>query len=257
MSNLDKEKLKRAFSEFLYPPMKILVHSSLSSFGFVRGGAQTLIQSLMEIITYDGLIMMPTFTYGKEPFDLFSTPAQTGSIPEFFRKMKNVKRSIHPTHSFCAWGKSADSILADHNVSEPFKSGTPLHKFSQQQGYVLLIGVTHIANSLIHVAQELAEVPYLDRPKVVKIIDNGQLKDMVARRAGCSLGFDKISPFLDEEDLVQKYKVGQSNIMFMKAKDVLKKATEVLKKDPYILSCDNPDCFACNEMRNFSKKVMP
>jgi len=254
MIELEQEFLRKEFSRFLKLEMKIVVHSSLSSFGLVRGGAQTVIRALMEVITPDGLIMMPSFTYGREPFNVFYTPAQTGRIPETFRQMESVKRSLHPTHSFCAWGSGAEQILSGHNVPEPFKIGTPLYKAAQQDGYLLLIGVTQVANSLIHTAQELAQVPYLDRPKVVKIVENGELRDMVVRRAGCSLGFDKITPLLEAQGLVSEYKIGQSKIVFMKAAEVLEKAAEVLKNDPYFLACDNPDCFACNEMRNFPTK---
>jgi aminoglycoside 3-N-acetyltransferase len=256
MIELEQKFLKKEFSRFVTPEMKILIHSSLSSIGLVKGGAHAVIRALMEIITPNGLIMMPAFTYGREPFDIFSTPAQTGRISETFRRMEGVERSMHPTHSFCAWGKMAEQILSGHSVAEPFKIGTPLHKFGQQDGYVLLIGVTQVANSLIHVAQELAQVPYLNRPKVVKFVENGELKDMVVLRAGCSLGFDKITPYLETEGLVSMYKIGQSKIVFMKSKGVLERATEVLRKDPYFIACDNPNCFACNEMRAFSQKTI-
>lgn len=254
MSNIGKERLREDFRKFLRHGMKIMVHSSLSSIGFMEGGAQTVICVLMEIITNSGLIMMPAFTYGREPFDLYSTPARTGKISEVFRQRGDVKRSLHPTHSLCAWGENACQMLSGHDVSEPFKEGTPLGRFSRQEGYVLLIGVTQTANSLIHMAQELARVPYLDRPKIVKILEKGRQKDMVVRRAGCSLGFDKLNPFLEKNDLIQKYKVGQAQIILMKAREILDKTVEVLKKDPYILACDNHDCFACNEMKNFAKE---
>jgi len=251
MLELDQEYLEKEVSRFLRPSMKIVVHSSLRSFGFVRGGAQTVIRALMKGVTPDGLIMMPTFTYGREPYDVFSSPAQTGRIPETFRQMDGVKRSLHPTHSFCAWGHGAEQILSGHEAAEPFKIGTPLYRVAQQDGYVLLMGVTQVANSLIHVAQELARVPYLNRPKVVQVLEKGGPRDVVVRRAGCSLGFDKITPFLEGEDLLAKYKVGQSNVVCMKAKEVLTVATKVLERDPYFLGCDNTECFACREMREF------
>ena len=38
----------------------IMVHTSLSSLGFVCGGAQTVIEALLESVGSDGTIMMPT-----------------------------------------------------------------------------------------------------------------------------------------------------------------------------------------------------
>lgn len=248
---LDTEGLIERFEAFLDPGIKVIVHSSLRSFGLVKDGAPAVLRALMELVTAHGLIMMPAFTYGRQPFDVHNTPAQTGKISEAFRLMKGVRRSQHPTHSFCAWGHEAEDILAGHKVTAPFSKDTPLDKFAQRGGYVLLMGVTHTANSLIHVAQEHAHVPYLDRPKLVKVMEAGALQEMVVRRAGCSLGFDRISPFLDERGLVEKHKVGDSNILLMKAGAVLERVTEVLTNDPYILACDNPGCYSCNEMQAF------
>lgn len=249
----DYDNLRDGFAKFLLAGMKITVHSSLNSFGQVQGGAETVIKALMDVITESGLIMMPAFTYGRQPYDPYSSPSSTGIISETFRKMSGVSRSLHPTHSFCAWGQGSEDVLFGHEVVEPFKSGTPLEKFSRCGGYIMLIGVTHTANSLIHVAQELAQLPYLNRPKTVKINKNGSVQDVIARRAGCSLGFDKIYPFLDAGNLVQRYQVAKALVLFMKAEGVLIKATGVLKNNPYILACDNPDCFACNEMKNYPK----
>ena len=38
----------------------IMVHTSLSSLGFVCGGAQIVIEALLETVGADGTIMMPT-----------------------------------------------------------------------------------------------------------------------------------------------------------------------------------------------------
>ena len=45
----------------------VMVHSSLSSFGHVLGGARTVIEALMEVVTPEGTLMMPSFNHG-EPF---------------------------------------------------------------------------------------------------------------------------------------------------------------------------------------------
>lgn len=44
--------------------MEIEVHSSLSSFGYVEGGAQTVIEALMESVTERGSIYMPSLCFG-------------------------------------------------------------------------------------------------------------------------------------------------------------------------------------------------
>ncbi len=38
----------------------VMVHTSLKRIGYVCGGAQTVIEALMEVVGKDGTIMMPT-----------------------------------------------------------------------------------------------------------------------------------------------------------------------------------------------------
>lgn len=46
--------------------MEIEVHSSLSSFGYIEGGAETVIEALMECVTERGSIFMPSLCFGPE-----------------------------------------------------------------------------------------------------------------------------------------------------------------------------------------------
>ena len=97
--------------------MSVMVHSSLKSFGFVKGGAQTVVGALMEVVTSEGTLMMPSFNHGA-PFEEGSpgyyspieTPTTNGIIPDTFWRIKGVYRSLNPTHPFAAWGKMLNAI---------------------------------------------------------------------------------------------------------------------------------------------------
>ena len=102
----------------------VLVHSSLSSLGWVAGGAQAVLAALMNVLTDSGTLVMPAFSGGNsEPslwrappvqevwwqiirdhmpaFDRKLTPTRRmGAIPELFRSAADVRRSDHPA---CSW----------------------------------------------------------------------------------------------------------------------------------------------------------
>lgn len=62
-----KQELKDALSKLgVEKGMTLEVHSSLKSFGTLEGGAETLINSLKEIVTEDGSIFMPALRLSRE-----------------------------------------------------------------------------------------------------------------------------------------------------------------------------------------------
>lgn len=75
-SLITKESLVKDFILLgLNKGMTVIVHSSLSSIGWVCGGAVSIIQALMDVITPEGTIIMPTHSS-----DL-SDPSQWGNLP--------------------------------------------------------------------------------------------------------------------------------------------------------------------------------
>ena len=61
-----KEDIKRGLAELgITPGMILEVHSSLSSFGRVDGGAVTVIDALKEAVTEEGSIFMPALRLSK------------------------------------------------------------------------------------------------------------------------------------------------------------------------------------------------
>lgn len=94
----------------------ILIHSSMKSIGAVEGGADTVLDALMEFFA-EGLLLLPTHTWQSidqdhPVFDVRRSPCCVGILPELFRQRPGVVRSLHPTHSIAACGRGAAEYLA-------------------------------------------------------------------------------------------------------------------------------------------------
>src|SRR5205814_5623144 len=125
--------------------MTLLVHASLKSLGAVPGGAETVIQSLLDALGPRGTLLLPALSYQavkQSPrFDVLRTPSCVGVIPEHFRMRPGTLRSMHPTHSICAIGAAAKHLLADHHLDDtPVGPHSPLRKLTEAGGYLLMLG---------------------------------------------------------------------------------------------------------------------
>lgn len=157
--------------------MSVLVHSSLSQFGWVNGGETAVIFALMDVLTPDGTLMMPTHTPNnsdpaewqappvptewhetirqtRPAFDPLRTPCTgVGKIPELFRTWPDVYRSDHPHLSFAAWGRQAQFITQQHELTYGLGETSPLARLYDLDGHILLLGVGYNRCTQLHLAE--------------------------------------------------------------------------------------------------------
>ena len=155
----------------------IFVHSSLSSFGKVAGGADSLIDALIEAVGTEGTVIVPTFGDNHEAFDLNKSETNLGLIPKTFWKRKSAVRSLHPLASVAAIGKKAKWFVQGHdNTKLAHASNSPYHKLYEAGGKILLLGVDQDRNTFFHTAEEILHLSYL-KPKKASYIDkSGKVK---------------------------------------------------------------------------------
>ena len=91
------------------------------------------------------------------PFDPATAPTRAiGVIPEQFRTWPEVVRSNHPTGSFAAHGPLAERLTAEQGLNDPFGERSPLAATYQAGGWILLLGVGHRSNTMLHLAERRA-----------------------------------------------------------------------------------------------------
>jgi aminoglycoside 3-N-acetyltransferase len=143
----------------------LLIHSSLSSLGVVQGGAHAVIDAFAEVVGPNGIVAMPTHTWGtvnrRQPvFHVRLTPSMVGQIPESFRQRAQVVRSWHPTHSVAAMGKRARAFVEGHGRwSTPCSKESPYGRLVAERGSVILLGVDLSVWTLMHGFEEWAGLP--------------------------------------------------------------------------------------------------
>jgi aminoglycoside 3-N-acetyltransferase len=161
------------------PGMTLLVHSSLSSLGWVCGGPVAVVDALARALGQEGTLVMPAFSpdYSEPsywtnppvpeawwgtirasmpPFDPAATPTRwIGRIPECFRKLPGVLRSAHPYASFAARGPQAARIAGEHPLDFGLGPRSPLGVLYRDGAHVLLLGVGHARNTSLHLAEHL------------------------------------------------------------------------------------------------------
>lgn len=232
---------------------ELVVHSSLSSLGRVEGGAETVVDALLEVVGDKGTIVAPTFTSGvveSEPFDPETTASQTGAVTEALRTRADAVRSEHPTHSVAAIGPAAETLTANHAYDRSLGRNSPLHRLARRDGQILLLGVGHDRNSSIHVAEALASLAYRTGTKEVLVSgDDGTATTVDVSRVGCGRGFPVLEPVAEQAGLLTHGKVGEADAQLMDGEDILRVAYGLVKKKPGALLCDDPDCWWCPEAR--------
>lgn len=226
----------------------LLTHSSYKSLAGAAGSPEDVARALIVAVGPAGSGFVPTFNYGELPWDIHSTRALTGIIPETFRKLPGVLRSNHPTHSLAGIGPAADEILADHEKVNPFGPDSPVWRLWEANAWILLIGVDHTTNSTIHVAEELLQLPYIRRTRTTRILKDGHEIQINLRRPPCSNGFNVVDAPLRAKNQLHETPLGNAKLKLMRSRELVNVAVDLLQLNPHALLCP-PGCEFCDQSR--------
>ena len=216
------------------------VHSSLSSFGWVEGGAAAVVDALMHVVTEEGALVMSAYPVSKPlpltreeidrgvlakvrmyDFD-YDGPTGMGVIAdEFYHRPGTILGAGF--HRVCVWGKNAELL------SEGY------HRLLEKDGLVLLLGVGITCCSSMHQAEKVGIPSQIT--DYFKLPDD--LRQEYPENIYVSYGstpenaWEKVRIEAEDRGLIKRHKIGAAECMSFKARSVVGIYEDALKKDPY------------------------
>lgn len=164
----------------LAPGDVVMVHASLKAIGPVAGGAPQIVQALRDCIGPGGTLMAYV-SWDRSPYEetlngatldaaarqawpafdpaTAGTERSFGLLNAFICRTPGVQRSAHPDASVAAIGAKARELVEPHALLEGYGPGSPLERFVQLGGQVLLLGAPLDAVTVLHHAETLADIP--------------------------------------------------------------------------------------------------
>lgn len=229
----------------------MLAHTSMSYFGYIEGGPDTVIDAFGDALGPGGTLVMPTMTFsrkGVEPYDRERSPSAVGLISETFRGRPGVLRSGHVTHSLAAIGPKASAVLRGHTHAKPlFAKGTPWSRLYEINAWVLMFAPPN-SSTIMHMGEYRGGVPYFDRISSIKV--GGRVTDVVTRAMPFHSRFDGVYERLEGRRQLRKTRLGRETVRLMKARDAVDSSTEYFGEDATRATRDGCDCAVCRHIRS-------
>ncbi|MFD0344822.1 aminoglycoside N(3)-acetyltransferase [Streptomyces sp. NPDC127117] len=209
----------------------LLVHSSLSSLGWVCGGSGVVVMALLDALGESGTLVVPTHSgdnsdpayWGNPPvpeawwaeirasmpaFDARTTPTLgVGVIPETVRNWPGAVRSCHPQTSFAALGPRAAAIVDGHALDCRLGEHSPLARLEEGRARVLLLGAGFESCTAFHLAEYRVPSPRTDNSFAV-MTPQGRKWETVRDTSISSDRFDELGAAFENERPVVRGTVG-------------------------------------------------
>ena len=173
----------------------------------------------------------------------------SGVVPDSFCRLPGVVRSNHP-FAFAAAGPRAAQVASGPLPVPPHVYGSPVGRVFDLDGQVLLLGVGHDADTMLHLAELLAGVPYRVPRHCTVLLDGHPVRIDYGENDHCCARFALVDGWLRERGLQAEGRVGHAQARLARARDIVRVAVERLARDP-LLFLHPPDagCDECDEAR--------
>ncbi len=222
--------------------MVLEFHGALSSLGWVEGGAEAVIDALIETVGLEGTLLMSAYpvtsalpltdeeiargiTWKVRILEDPNERTGLGLIVDTFRKRPDIHLG-NGLHRICAWGRDA----ARHaEIGYKYLVGI--------DGWTLLVGVGVDRVSSLHLAEEDPGLPedirHLFEPPSDLLRDYPPNYWDIGYGSTPEDAWSKVWEEADKRCLIRKGTIGQANCALFKTRDLLTVYQDWLRIDPY------------------------
>jgi aminoglycoside N3'-acetyltransferase len=261
---VDKREMNRAIVELGLGDLPVCVHASLRSFGWVEGGADAIVDSLL---ANGCTVVVPSFTSafaisppqhlrppqngfdydrveqkGSESSTVYTPEtseidSSLGAVPKAVLARPGRARGNSPLNSFAAVGPLAERLVAGQTTVDVY---APLDALSSAGGTVVLMGVGLDRMTLLHLAEHQA-----GRTLFRRWAKDANGESTMVAVGSCSNGFPRLDLVL--ASIRRERLVGSSLWQVQDAAAVLEAAAEAIRNDPSITHCADVECERCRD----------
>jgi aminoglycoside 3-N-acetyltransferase len=261
----------------------LVVHSGYRALGRIEGGPDTVARALERAVGAAGTILAPTFTTNlidpatwpvppppeerarlMQAMPTFhaarSAPHKMGAVAQAIWKLPGAIRSEHPVTSWTAVGPRARELTADHPREDPEGINGPVGRAYRADALILLLGVDHDANTTIHLAESLLDMPHLYAlpDRYPEDAPGGERRwRPITKTTKCSDAFVALEPHLERAGAIHRGRVGDAPAQLVRSRDVVRVAADLLSRDPTALLCSDPECVHCPTSRRLLEGWRP
>jgi len=241
------EQFKNALTKLGVKSGQIIeVHSKLSSFHYLVGGARTVVDTLLDLEKNGGTIVMPLQVSDNTEPSEWNYPGVTpdkyrkiresipsfdpknsdissymGSVVENFRHRDGVVVSNHPNCAYSAWGRYARLLCNSQSMNFPLAEESPTARIYELKGYVLLIGCDFTSATCLHLAE------YRSEARPIKI-HGGSVNDEGSTKWKKYLDLDinsdvfkKVETIMKRKNMIREIMLGGCKIQFFSASQAI------------------------------------
>ena len=249
LTDTDLDRALRAVG--VKPGMLLMVHSSLSGFGYIADGAATCIAALRKALGPDGTLAMPTHSLsvlGKPVYDPATSPSLVGAVTEVFRKLPGAVRSPHPTHSVAAMGPLASDLTQAHQPEmAPLDRDGFWGRFVDRDGWVLMMAPAR-SNTLMHAAELWSGLRLPDIAIPVRV--GGRRRTAVVPNGPWHVDwFPRLYAALEQAGQLRTARLGEGTIQLMRGRELVTAGLALFRTEPPLVAKDRCQCAFCTAVR--------